>query len=129
MNNDIWECVKVGTHGALGIEKESGEHRCVERTMDGYNLCPLIIDLIDAAESEAEMIAKVESLIESAEFGSGSVERGSEREHDHEFFALFDCKKKELSTWGILLKKKQLEKLFAWGWDLAGAGDCCGDLV
>jgi len=119
----------VGTHGVLGIVRENGVHECVERTMDGYNLAPSIVDLINAAESEKQMIEMVEQLIGSAEFGSGSVERGTEREHNQEYFALFDLKKRELSLYGIVLRRKTLEKLFSWNWDLGNEGDCCEEIL
>lgn len=72
----------MGTHGAIALTLPHGQHKCVERTMDG-NLVHQEAAILWAAQKGPDaLINLAESFYRRPLFGTGGIQRDSERERD-----------------------------------------------
>ena len=111
----------MGTHGALAITLENGEHFCVERTMDGYNVEEYFRSILRGDEFP--------KTIDPGVIGNGGIEAGIQREHDQSHFVHINHKDKVVTASGSPpLNEETLEVIGRWlkkGWKFDNGYDCC----
>jgi hypothetical protein len=117
----------MGTHAAFVRYNEDGTHDCVERTMDGGQL----LEVLDGCIKDQMEPGRLSKVLLDAEWGSGSVERGSEREGEEEYFVAMGFKTRVLYVYpgpfDLGLFRAYITWCTRYGWTLGGLDNCdCG---
>ncbi len=80
----------MGTHGVFATTDSKGNHECIERTMDGYQVCEAVDRWIDQGCPEG--------MISEDSIGNGSVQHTRERERGQVYFFHADHQARVLAS-------------------------------